>query len=585
MCLNPVKIVNPRKEISLVGGQPYYIEVPCGHCAECQKQARDGWYFRTYYEAMDTFNSGGYILFDTLTYKDDELPYLSTAKNNAGEKLCNFDIPEGLDMACFSSYDIQLFMKRLRKYLRDNGWKDDVSGNLRYFVTSEYGEKKHRPHYHVLFFVKKDFVNWYALSKAISHCWKHGRTDGCPYQSAQYVCNKRVFSKKQCCDMNYLLSCCRYVSKYISKSNYYQDIVNKRLELLFVNKYGELWRQEDISHRLDDLFIKMRRGLNQFHRQSQNFGANFLKYNDYDKVFETGMIEMPSTKYDPETKKVISFVKKIPIPTYYQMKIFYDLHKDSQGHAVRWDLNEEGQRWKFSRMFKEDGHIFNVKKSIEEWIKNMQNRTWYYDGDDSDYFYSQVDKFLQLNNDRDLTFFVIYLLLYKGRVKSSEQLDRESKGVFRVDDPYEFFTNQWDELKKFGKEKFYNYGTKVSNRTFGGKFISDRYLGDFKKDKSEDEWYDTKLNSFFVSKGIYEMSEGFSLNIVSYMSKNSGYNFMNYDYFASKYVINDRSDDRFYDYDYMYDIYSRCQFYKNCMKQRDFDSREAVKERLKNIFN
>ena len=396
MCLNPVKIVNPKREISLAGGQQFYIEVPCGHCAECIKASRNEWYFRTYYEAMDTFDNNGYILFDTLTYSPQNLPHLSEF----------ISIPDDLDMPCFDKSDYRNFICQLRMEwtrLANKGYaKKPTKDNFKYFLTSEYGSKGHRPHYHVLFFVKDDAIRWDILSRLINKCWHRGRTDGYPSQSLKYVHDKRVFSRKQCADVNYLMNCCRYVSKYISKSNDFEKKLNDKLEFLFKNKYGDLWREDDSDEYLHDKFLEMRRSLDQFHRQSNGFGIAFLNYNDYEEIMKTGMIKIPSQD--------LNVIKEIPIPMYYQMKIFYDLHKDASGHAVRWTLNEEGQKFKFIKAM---NAIDSLKVKFEDWIKNMQSKNYFYEGDNADAWYGQVDRFLQYNAGRDLHFFAMYLLLYK----------------------------------------------------------------------------------------------------------------------------------------------------------------------------
>ena len=190
MCLNPITIKNPKKRISLSGGMPFSIQVPCGECAECKELKRTEWYYRTYYEAMSCFDSNGYVLFDTLTYRDEELPHVSEF----------IDIDSEWDASCFDVEDYRLFFVRLRMALqREIGW--NPAHCLKYFLTSEYGTDDrytHRPHYHVLFFVRGDEngrrVDPLVLSKLINKCWMKGRTDGIDYKPYKYVMN-HVWSK------------------------------------------------------------------------------------------------------------------------------------------------------------------------------------------------------------------------------------------------------------------------------------------------------------------------------------------------------------------------------------------------------
>ena len=130
---------------------------------------------RSYYECLDTFENGGYVYFDTLTYDNEHLPKVSdfTNKIKRGSKD---------DFSCYNTEHIRLFLVRLRRFAEyyNNSLKD----NLKYFVTSEYGDRKEyidergrkrrgteRPHYHVLFFVKNNAISVYKLSMLIDQAW------------------------------------------------------------------------------------------------------------------------------------------------------------------------------------------------------------------------------------------------------------------------------------------------------------------------------------------------------------------------------------------------------------------------------
>lgn len=87
--------------------------IPCGKCDGCHAERRRDWAIRMYHEAQ-YHNQNSFI---TLTYDDEHCP----------EKI--------------SVEHLQAFLARLRK-------KEKV----RYFITGEYGEKTHRPHYHAIVF-------------------------------------------------------------------------------------------------------------------------------------------------------------------------------------------------------------------------------------------------------------------------------------------------------------------------------------------------------------------------------------------------------------------------------------------------
>lgn len=97
-----------------------FMRVPCGKCAGCLAEVRRRWSVRCFHESQMHVESS----FITLTYDDDHLP-------------------EGGTLVLG---DLQKFLKRLRRRL------EKVGVRVRYFACGEYGERGHRPHYHVLLF-------------------------------------------------------------------------------------------------------------------------------------------------------------------------------------------------------------------------------------------------------------------------------------------------------------------------------------------------------------------------------------------------------------------------------------------------
>lgn len=106
MCLRPVYLRSQG------------IAVPCGKCFECNVQRARAWAFRIALEARQY----KHCCMVTLTYNDEHLP---------------------LDRSV-SVREIQLFIKRLRKKI--------YPLKIRYFGCGEYGERRGRPHYHVIIF-------------------------------------------------------------------------------------------------------------------------------------------------------------------------------------------------------------------------------------------------------------------------------------------------------------------------------------------------------------------------------------------------------------------------------------------------
>lgn len=115
------------------------IYVPCGKCAWCLSLLRDQWVFRLKQEAKEHL----WNYFVTLTYRDEDLPWI--VNDETGEMVNSVN-----------KQHISDFNRDLRK----KGFK------FRFFVTSEYGPKTLRPHYHGIYFCDQPM----DLEKS----WPHG---------------------------------------------------------------------------------------------------------------------------------------------------------------------------------------------------------------------------------------------------------------------------------------------------------------------------------------------------------------------------------------------------------------------------
>lgn len=109
-CLEPVTIRNGDE----------YIKVPCGHCKACAYNKQSDWATRLSFEAKSYPKQS--VLFLGLSYNDEHLP----------------------ENGSLVKRDVQLFMKRLRKWIYPR--------KCRFFLAGEYGELRGRPHYHVILF-------------------------------------------------------------------------------------------------------------------------------------------------------------------------------------------------------------------------------------------------------------------------------------------------------------------------------------------------------------------------------------------------------------------------------------------------
>lgn len=123
-----------------------YIEVPCGKCLDCRREYSNVWSYRCTLESV-----GKPHCMITLTYKDNPIN--------------------------LSKYDVQCFLKRLRK---DLGY----SVKFKYFLSGEYGDKFGRPHYHLIiigwcpddlqYFFTTDAGNDVYLSEYVAKIWQAG---------------------------------------------------------------------------------------------------------------------------------------------------------------------------------------------------------------------------------------------------------------------------------------------------------------------------------------------------------------------------------------------------------------------------
>lgn len=139
-CLFPVVLVK-EKRVKGPNGEGFTRLVPCGKCFECLQKRRNDWTFRISKE-LEVSTAAHFI---TLTYDEDNLPR------------------DENDNPCVEVKDVQLFFKRLRKKIHPF--------KVRYFLTSEYGGKTYRPHYHLILF---NFPDSYNVLETIESTWSNG---------------------------------------------------------------------------------------------------------------------------------------------------------------------------------------------------------------------------------------------------------------------------------------------------------------------------------------------------------------------------------------------------------------------------
>lgn len=225
VCEHPVRFYNKYLH--------EYVTVPCGKCHACRNRQAYRWTERLERErelSLCTF-------FVTLTYDNLHLPLIQEERyedlfigdDSCYGEACADDIlmidSATKDIICsrneldinpnevnfYMDYyrvyngipyarktDIQLFHKRLNKYLYDN-----VTGqykNFRFFLVSEYGSTTFRPHFHGIYFVN-DYRVEDAFKDAVVKCWTDSESTPLGTTDCQFV-------RK---------SACSYVSQYLTK--------------------------------------------------------------------------------------------------------------------------------------------------------------------------------------------------------------------------------------------------------------------------------------------------------------------------------------------------------------------------------
>lgn len=155
MCLTPIYIKNPNyipgrpgqtpgrsgtcsvkyneSRYSVLKDTARYIAVPCGHCAQCLARRQSDLVQRA-----REMSKSCYALFCTATYNNQSLPSCHSIDKLTGETWT-------YHYADIS--DLQKMFKRIRK--------DEDLPPFKYLAVTEYGGKRHRPHFHYILFFPK----------------------------------------------------------------------------------------------------------------------------------------------------------------------------------------------------------------------------------------------------------------------------------------------------------------------------------------------------------------------------------------------------------------------------------------------
>lgn len=145
----------------------------------------------------------------SITYKE-----LCTLNIDGQYSKTNYRLP------CFRYYDVQKYLKRLRRFLERKG----LESRLRYYCTAEYGSTFFRPHYHLLLF----FSNESSRAAVLQHETQLGSCKSLwPLGSTNY--------------QYYTGNDCRYLANYLTCSNNLPSLYKYPPFRQFCRRSNRIW--------------------------------------------------------------------------------------------------------------------------------------------------------------------------------------------------------------------------------------------------------------------------------------------------------------------------------------------------------
>lgn len=341
MCVSPIEIVNPTKDFRL--NDKIMLTVPCGHCYECRNIHQAEFKVRVQEQMLYNDENGYYNCFFTLTYNEDHLPHLHFVREECEE---NEDLE--VFVPSFSKKHVQTFVTSLKKYISRHY---HTNKRINYFVASEYGGKKGRPHYHVfigfpcecdpedIYNKVKDLWQGHYLPNSVI-------TDKYGYVYPPEFDGGYVDGEKQFPFLVENVYCCsKYVSKYITKDySYFENnkLVQQCLSDIRFLKNSDSIEDNVLSQTLKDAIFDSL----PFHFCSKNFGACILDKLKSDDVKATIDNVLKGVPYLKQNGKMGTY----SVPSYILRKLCYDITYvvENGKRYVRYDLNDYGKYYKLS---------------------------------------------------------------------------------------------------------------------------------------------------------------------------------------------------------------------------------------------
>lgn len=519
MCYKKIKIYTNSRVIGKHNFVRLFNFVNCGKCCECQRQKSSEWIVRSYYHSLETLRNG-YILFDTLTYDDNNIPRVSSELRQFGLELTSAE-----DFTCFSRRDIQLFFKRLRKKLASHYPNYKFS----YFLSSEYGVDNrfsHRPHYHLMLFSPSFQVPPVELSAYIYQCWQKGRTDGIFQNDYKTFTEKKLlvgYSSR-------VIRASQYISKYVEKNSSFQSVIDLRLKSLYrklhdlevvtsdvcKNPYSSLYKKPRLVSRLKEIeirpvenyaiklkFNRIRHYIEQFHLQSHGYGISGLEVNR-DELLNHDRVRIPD---------LMSGERFVPAFPYYLNKLIRYKRVTSDGR-IDFPLNDLGKQY----------------------ILNRQQRIY----DSMLTKYTDLTKNVSFDVDsllagRTLSDFVNYKLYYQNRITFKKRYPKlrdiiPLNVVDYVDIPAKdrlYMANTSHDVALYGNRLVSSFpletcrlrSVDLTLNYFSNKIVNERNDKDFHDFDKLDGLFNFYIRKVGIEKqSIYDLSQNISSSLKSYKS-------------------------------------------------------------------
>lgn len=304
MCLNKLYLKSNKLEFNPLVDRMFNY-VPCGKCSECLQQLQDGYVTRLLAHYDEVIKQGGIAFYSTLTYDRLHLPKFN-------------------DIVCFSKRDVQGFFKRLRSYL-----PNDIK--LSYFLSSEYGTKNKRPHYHAVLFLSSPF-SAPSFTKLVQRAW--------PFGTAYFGNFNGVIR-----DARPFGYCCKYIVKDCFALDYQESL------------------SESVIKSFVELGNKKGYALFPFHFQSQGLGLALQRYIKDDNLVRGSVVFTSS----------LGISKRFQVPLYIYRKLCYNTYVNKNGN-ISYVLNERGKSILRSRLLYQHRQLVDNYNVLIDLLPNYYDK-------------------------------------------------------------------------------------------------------------------------------------------------------------------------------------------------------------------